>query len=142
MVRKVWMRDPDYGGKKIPFLVQLDVQKRIEKVAVENYKGNYSKIVFRFRGQFCYVDALPMSHFSGSETPEGFNGSLEEYREHLENDPIHLCRLRYFGDERWSFSFYTYSDEKYKLTVFHDGSFFGKPEAAFLQSAGYLDVED
>jgi hypothetical protein len=47
-----------------------------------------------------------------------------------------LCRLRYFGDEnKWGFAFYTYSNEKYELSVFPNGEFFGPPEEAFATSA-------
>jgi hypothetical protein len=54
---------------------------------------------------------------------------------------VHLCRLRYFGDDRWGFAFYTYSNEKYELSVFSDGDFIGTPEDAFLISAGvYLNA--
>jgi hypothetical protein len=57
--------------------------------------------------------------------------------ERLRNTPTHLCRLRYFGDEnKWSFAFHTYSNEKYELSVFETGDFFGTPEEAFAISAG------
>ena len=55
---------------------------------------------------------------------------------YLFNTPTHLCRLRYFGDEnKWGFAFYTYSNEKYELSVFPNGEFFGTPEEAFATSA-------
>jgi hypothetical protein len=48
----------------------------------------------------------------------------------------HLCRLRYFGDEeRWGFGFFAYSSEKYELSIFPSGAFFGPPEDAFEVSA-------
>jgi hypothetical protein len=50
--------------------------------------------------------------------------------------PIHLCRLRYFGEGRWGFAFFTYSNEKYELSVYPDGQFLGTPEEAFITSAG------
>jgi hypothetical protein len=34
---------------------------------------------------------------------------------------------------------FAYSSEKYKLSVFPDGDFFGKPEDAFAASAMYLE---
>jgi hypothetical protein len=44
--------------------------------------------------------------------------------------------LRYFGDEeRWSFAFYTYSHERYQLSIFPSGEFLGSPEDAFRVSA-------
>ena len=45
--------------------------------------------------------------------------------ERLRNTPTHLWRLRYFGGDDWGFAFYTYSNEKYELAVFPDGSFIG-----------------
>ena len=37
--------------------------------------------------------------------------------------PVHLCRLRYFGDEqRWGFGFFAYSSEKYELRYFRPDS--------------------
>jgi hypothetical protein len=46
------------------------------------------------------------------------------------------CSLRYFGDEeRWSFAFYTYSHERYELSIFPSGEFLGPPEEAFRVSA-------
>jgi hypothetical protein len=52
---------------------------------------------------------------------------------------VHLCRLRYFGDEEsWSMAFYTYSNEKYEPSFFNNGTFRGTPEEAFETSAVYL----
>ena len=59
--------------------------------------------------------------------------------ERLRNTPTQLCRLRYFGDDKWGLAFYAYSSEKYELSVFPDGSFTGKPEDAFAASAMYLE---
>ena len=53
--------------------------------------------------------------------------------------PLHLCRLRYFGNENaWSMAFYTYSNEKYEPCVFNTGSLHGTPEEAFETGAIYL----
>ncbi len=49
--------------------------------------------------------------------PDLFDQSREERVEFLCNIPTHLCRLRYFGDNRWSLGFYTYSHNKYELCV-------------------------
>jgi hypothetical protein len=63
----------------------------------------------------------------------------EQYLERLRDTPLHLCRIRFFGDEkRWSMAFYTYSNEKYEPCVFDNGSFHGTPEEAFEASAVYL----
>jgi hypothetical protein len=48
-----------------------------------------------------------------------------------------LCRLRFFGgEERWGFAFYTYSSERYELSMFPSGEFLGPPEEAFQVAAG------
>ena len=71
--------------------------------------------------------------------PPGFPETREEYIERLSNNPIHLCRLRYFGNEEsWSFAFYTYSNEKYEPCVLNNGSFYGTPEEAFEAASVYL----
>jgi len=43
--------------------------------------------------------------------------------------------VQYFGNDRWGFAFYTYSNEKYELSVFPNGQFIKTPEEAFLTSA-------
>jgi hypothetical protein len=49
---------------------------------------------------------------------------------------VHLCRLRFFGgEERWGFAFYTYSGERYELSMFRSGEFLGPPEEAFRVAA-------
>jgi hypothetical protein len=37
--------------------------------------------------------------------------------------------------EKWSFGFYTYSNEKYELSAFPTGDFWGTPEEAFQVAA-------
>jgi hypothetical protein len=60
-------------------------------------------------------------------------------RQRLLNTPLHLCRLRYFGDEdRWSLAFFTYSHERYEPCVFDSGEFHGTPEEALDVGAVYL----
>lgn len=61
----------------------------------------------------------------------------EQYLERLRNTPTHLCRLRYFGPgDRWSFGFYTYSNNRYELSLFPSGDFFGPAEEALRVAAG------
>jgi hypothetical protein len=137
-----WVFDPNSGGKKIPEAVKEDVKRRIERVAEKHFKGKYTRLDIRFKGQFCYIDAYqeppkPTKDWPPKDWPE----TPEEYIERLRNTPTHLCRLRYFGGDRWGFAFYTYSHEKYEVSVFRNGEFFGKPEDAFLESAGlYLNA--
>ena len=137
--RGVWVYDPDSGGVKIPAKVQADVIKRINQVAEEHYKGRYLSLDIRFRSQFCYIDAHTEPFLPENWPPEGINETREEALERMRNFPLHLCRLRYFGADQWGFAFFTYSNEKYELSVFPDGKFTGTPEDAFLAAAVYLD---
>lgn len=138
MSQKRWVFDPNSGGKKIPESVKQEVTRRIETFAAENYAGMYTRLDIRFRGQFCYIDAYTEPDLGEGWPPEDWPESREEMIERLRNSPTHLCRLRYFGGDEWGFAFYTYSNERYELSVFPDGRFTGKPEAAFAASAMYL----
>jgi len=139
MPRKQWVFDPNYGGKKIPENIKREVTQRIEQYAVENYAGKYTRLDIRFRGQFCYIDAYTEPVLSEGWPPEDRPETRDEMIERLRNTPVHLCRLRYFGGDKWGFAFYTYSNEKYELAIFPDGDFFGKPEDAFAASSLYLE---
>jgi len=135
-----WVKnDPNTGGVKIPPAVQQQVKQRVLDYAAANYAGKYTRLEIRFRSQFCYIDAYKEPDCPPDFPPKDFPVSREEYLERMRNSPIHLCRLRYFGDaESWSLGFYTYSNEKYELCMFKNGSFYGTPEQAFAISAMYL----
>ena len=138
--QKSWGFDPNSGGKKIPENVKREITRRINKAAEKHLAGRYTRLDIRFRAQFCYIDAYTEPSVQEGWPPPDWGVTREEYIEDLRNTPTHLCRLRYFGDERWGFAFYTYSQERYELSVFPDGDFFGKPEDAFILSAGlYLN---
>jgi hypothetical protein len=139
MSQKRWVYNPNAGGVKIPERKKQEVKERIERFAAEHYAGRYTRLDIRFRGHFCYIDAYTEPVVSQGWPPEDWPESREEMIERLRNTPVHLCRLRYFGDDDWGFAFYTYSNEKYELSVFPDGSFTGKPEDAFAVSAMYLE---
>jgi hypothetical protein len=62
----------------------------------------------------------------------------EQFLERRRNVPLHLCRLRYFAEDRWSMAFYTYSHEQYEPCVFDTGKDQGTPEEAFETAAVYL----
>jgi hypothetical protein len=134
--RKQWVFSPNSGGQKIPEGVKRDVTQRIQRVAEQHFKGKYTRLDIRFKGQFCYIDAYtePPRSATGS-LPKDWPESPEEYVERRRNTPTHLCRLRYFGNERWGYAFYTYSHERYELTFFPNGEYFGKPEDAFGEAA-------
>ena len=58
----------------------------------------------------------------------------------MRNNPLHLCRLRYFNDEEsWSFAFFAYSSMKYEPCYLENGTFYGTPEEAFAAGAVYLE---
>ncbi len=135
MANKQWMFDPNAGGKKIPDRVKDEVTRRIEQYAAEHFSGRYTRLNTRFRGQFCYIDAYQEPVVMEGWPPEDWGVSRDEYLEQLRNTPIHLCRLRYFGNDEWGFAFYTYSNERYELSVYPNGSFTGTPEDAFATAA-------
>ena len=139
---KTWVFSPDSGGKKIPDPVKRRTEARLLRHAEEHFAGWYTRLEIRFRGQFCYIDAYtePAPLRPGWPPPD-WDETPEEIQERRRNTPMHLCRLRFFGDEEgWGFAFYTYSHERYELSVFRNGTFFGPPEEAFHESAmAYLD---
>ena len=138
MPQRGWVHDPNSGGQKIPEAVKRDVSARIERYAAEHYAGQYTRLDVRFRGQFCYIDAYTEPAVMEGWPPEDFPETREEYVERLRSTPTHLCRLRYFGRDEWGFAFYSYASMSYQLSVYPDGSFYGKPEDAFEASAMYL----
>jgi hypothetical protein len=131
--------DPHSGGVRIPPAVRQRIQERIEKHAREKYAGTFTRLDIRFHGSLCYIDAFvePDEPDKGllkitGETREQF---LKRQGEH----PLHLCRIRYFGDEdAWSLAFYTYSHERYEPCMFDNGKDHGTPEQAFDVGAVYL----
>ncbi len=132
-----WVFNPNSGGKPVPELVQRRTDARLRRYAEKHYAGRYSRLEIRFRSQFCYIDAYTEPAEPGPNwPPANWPETREEYMERLRNTPIHLCRLRYRGDEEhWGFAFFAYSSEKYELSVFPSGQFFGPPEDAFEVSA-------
>jgi hypothetical protein len=133
----MWSYNPHVGGKKIPKDVRARTAERVQLYAARHHAGKFSRIDIRYRGPLCYIDAYTEPDPSDVYVPEGT--TREERLERLRNTPIHLCRLRYFGnDNHWSFSFYTYSQEKYEPSFFLGGQDFGTPELAFETCAPFL----
>ena len=136
MARKVWMRSPNAGGRKIPEDVQHRTQQRIQRYASKHFKGKYTRLEIRFRGQFCYIDAYTEPSLPRDWPPKDWHETRQQYIDRLRKTPTHLCRLRFFGDEeRWGFAFYAYSSEKYELSILPSGDFYGTPEEA-MEAAG------
>jgi len=132
-----WRFNPNSGGKPVPQPVRQRTEARLRRYAEEHHAGRYTRLDIRFRAQFCYIDAYTEPVPPGPNwPPANWPETREEYMERMRATPVHLCRLRYFGDEqRWGFGFFAYSSEKYEPSVFPSGQFFGPPEDAFEVSA-------
>ncbi|SDU49401.1 hypothetical protein [Desulfobacula phenolica] len=132
-----WQKDPDSGGVKINDKVKHQTQKRILKYADANLSGRYKKLDIRFRDKFCYVDAYTEPDVT-EKWPTDFPETREEHIERMRNTPIHLFRLRYYGDEdEWGLAFYSYAHNNYETSVFPNRAFFGTPELALETYAGF-----
>ena len=139
MPRKVWVYDPQSGGKPIPEKLKPAIRQRVLSHAEKFYAGKYNRIDVRFRGKFCYIDAYTEPDVGKSYDPKLFGESRQAHIERLRNTPTHLCRLRFSGNmDRWSMAFYTYSHETYEPCFFNNGTWHGTPEEAFDTSAIYL----
>jgi hypothetical protein len=138
---KTWVYDPHSGGVKIPPAIRTETAKRIEKHAQAKYAGKFTRLDIRFRGALCYIDAFVEPEEPSKKLLEITGETPEQYLERLHNTPVHLCRLRYFGDENaWSLAFYTYSHERYEPCMFPNGTDHGTPEEAFDVGAVYLNA--
>jgi hypothetical protein len=135
---RMWVYDPHFGGKKIPPAVKERTQRRILDYANKNYAGKFTRIDVRFRGALCYIDVYDEPDLAdGSSPPSG--ETRDQWLDRMRNTPTHLCRIRYFGNEdRWSFAWYTYSNEKYEPSFLMTGEDHGTPEEAFETSAQFL----
>ncbi|MDQ2784257.1 MAG: hypothetical protein M3Y58_04560 [Chloroflexota bacterium] len=135
-----WMRDPGSGSVPIPPAVRTRTKQRLQRYAAEHLAGRYTRLDVRFRGALCYIDAFTEPEPPAPNwPPPDWHETREEMMERLRATPIHLCRLRYCGDEdRWGFAFYTYSANHYERAMFPSGDFFGSPEDALQTASLYL----
>jgi hypothetical protein len=122
------------GGKPrrqgIPEHARVALRQRLERHALGQWKDRCRAIDVRFRGSFAYVDAF-------EKNPWHLPDASQESRDLIDATPARLCRLGYLGSaNRWSFAFYTYSNESYEPSVLPSGSFEGTPEEAFDCAAG------
>jgi hypothetical protein len=132
-------QDPHSGGAKIPPAVQERARLRVLAHAEKRYKGMYIRLDIRFRGPCCYIGAYQEPVVAPNWPPKDWKVSREQYIEDLRNTPVHLCRLRFFGNEdKWSLAFFTYSNEKYSPCAFPNGTFYGTPEEGLEVGATYL----
>ena len=94
-----WVSDPHSGGVKISRPMRERIRRRILTYAEDNASGKSTRLVVRFRNQFCYVDACTEPCVS-DDWPDNFPDSREEHIERMRNTPTHLCRLRHFAEDR------------------------------------------
>jgi hypothetical protein len=133
----MWVYNPHTGGQKIPPHVQASTERRILEYAAKHSGGKFTRVEVRFRGALCYIDAYEEPAIPDGWDPPG--ETREQCLERLRNTPLHLCRIRYNGNQdRWSFAFYTYAHEKYEPSFLLSGSDHGTPEEAFETSTLFL----
>ena len=122
---KSWILDPGAGGSPVPTQLQPEIKRRIEAHAVAHFAGRYARLDIRFKSVFCYIDAFVEPQEPSPGLLEITKETKEQFMTRLRSTPRKLCRMRYFGADRWSFGFFSYSNETYKLSVFESGDFFG-----------------
>jgi len=137
-----WMYDPHSGGVKIPAAVRQRTEKRIRTHANTHHAGQFTRLDIRFREALCYIDAYTEPRTPPAALLRALGETRQQYLKRRRDAPLHLCRLRYFGNEEaWTLAFYTYSHEKYEPCTFPNGTFHGTPEEAFEVGATYLRDE-
>ncbi len=136
---RTWVYTPHLGGRSIPPAVRERTERRIKEQARKRYAGRYARLGVRFKGALCYIDAFIEPAAPTRRQLQKLGETRKEHVERLRSAPIHLCRLRYFGNEdAWTLAFFTYSNERYSPCVFHSGSDHGTPEEALDVGAVYL----
>ena len=118
----VWVRAP---RGPIPKTVQNVLRAKLERRVRRKWNGRCRSVVVRFRGNYAYVDAFPQEDCHMPWHPP-------EQRVRIAATAVRLCRLSYLGGlDRWQYTFYTYSDDKYVLSVVASGAFEATPARAF-----------
>jgi hypothetical protein len=136
---RTWVYTPHLGGRSIHPEVRERTERRIGEHARKRYAGRYTRLGVRFKGALCYIDAFIEPAAPTRRQLQSLGETREEYLARLRGVPIHLCRLRYFGNEdAWTLAFFTYSNERYSPCVFHNGSLHGTPEEALDVGATYF----
>ena len=120
-----WALSPESGGMPISKSRQPIIVHKIEEHAFKNFAGKYARLEIRFKGVFCYIDAFVEPSPPDSELLKITKETADEYMTRLRSTPRKLCRMRHYDIDRWSFGFFSYSNEKYQLAVFKSGDFFG-----------------
>lgn len=133
-----WAFTPNSRGKPVPQPVRQRTEARVRGYAEEHHAGRYTHLdIYPGFERSSAASMLTQNRCRPAElAPANWPATREEYIERMRATSVHLCRLRYLGDEQWwGFGLYAYSSEKYELSVFPSGEFFGPPEDAFELSA-------
>jgi len=107
-------------------------EERLRVFAHERFSGRFRELGVWFRGPLCYLDLYQ----DPGPSPDGWSAedsdeTREQYRDRLAETPVHLCRLRYFGNpDRWSFALYNWTTADYEPASFPSGEAAGAPEDA------------
>ncbi len=133
-----WVYDPHSGGTKIPDATKKTVEQQITEYANKHCDGNFIRLKFRYRSQFCYVDAYIEPSVSDDFIPPDSSQTRDEFLEKHRNTPMQICRLRHFSKDSWSTAYFSYASMKFESTMLEDGSFTGTPEQCFEASAMLL----
>jgi hypothetical protein len=127
-----YLYDAHRGGAMISEAIGRRTEERLREFAHARFPGRFRDIGVWFRGSFCYVDL----YRDPGPDPDGWSlansdETREQYRDRLAATPVHLLRLRYFGNpDRWSFALYDYASEDFEPATFPSGEAAGRPEDA------------
>jgi hypothetical protein len=139
MRKRTWVYNPHVGGVKIPPAVRERTERRVRAYAEARYAGKFNRLHIFFRGALCYIDAYTEPEAPSPKLLRTLGETRERYMERRRGTPLHLCRLRYFGNgNAWSLAFYSYSNERYEPCTFRNGTFHGTPEEALGVGSVYL----
>jgi hypothetical protein len=129
-----YLYDAHRGGVMISDAIGRRTEERVREFAHARFEGRFRELGVWFRGQFCYLDLYrdPGPYLAGwAAAADESDESREQYRDRLAATPVHLLRLRYFGNpDRWSFAVYDYAIEDYEPATFPSGEAAGPPEEA------------
>lgn len=131
-----WVYAPSTGGVSVPEWLRPVVAARLRAHLEERFAGRYRELEVRFHGKFCYVDVYQEPELAQEWPPPGWDETREQALERLRRTPLHLCRLRHRGRDRWSFDAYSYAAERYEPCVFPTGEWVGAAEDAVDAMAG------
>jgi hypothetical protein len=136
-----WVYNPHKGGVKIPPVVQQHTAARLRKYALAKHAARIANLQVHFQGALCYIDAVVIPEEPSQNLLKALGKTREEFMKHLQTDPIHLCRLRYFGaEDAWSLAFYQSGRNRYEPCCFDTGRDHGTPgEALEMAAAGLLN---